>query len=557
MTHDTAFPFLTVLILLPAGAAIVAALVPKSIGANLQRKVVMGIGLAGTIATLALAITIAIRFRAGNGGYRLVSRHVWAPSLGISWHLGVDGISLFLLLMAAVLFPIVLLSGKVGPNPRSFVAWMLLLEAACLGSFVSLDLILFFLFFELTLVPVYFIIAGWGYARRGYAAIKFFIYTFLGSAFLLVGIVAVAFIHEHQTGVLTFDLVALSKTHLNSTSQILLFLAFTAAFAVKAPIFPFHTWSPDAYAEAPTSGAIILAAVMAKMGTYGIIRFDLTLFPRAAVDLAPLLLTLAVIGILYGAVVACATRDLKRLVAYSSLAQLGFIVLGTFALSTQGVAGSVLQMVNHGLIIAVLFITIGWIYERRHTWNTSELRGLQRPAPILAAVFTVGMLASIGVPGLSGFVGEFLVLLGTFVTHRWWAVVATGGVVVAAIYLLWAYQQAFHGEPDAATADTPDLSFSQMAVVAPLVGLIVFLGVYPKPVLDRITPSVNLLVRHVEQQTGTHEPAVTRRSELSAGYPGASSSARHASRVSATVTAHVTGSAGHASAGSALARSVP
>jgi NADH-quinone oxidoreductase subunit M len=508
MTHDTAFPFLTVLVLLPAGAALAVALIPAALGPRTQRIAVYAVGLAGSLATLALAVTIAVRYHAGNGGYRLVSQHVWAPSLGISWHLGVDGISVFLVLMAALLFPLALVAGKAPRSPRAFVSWMLLLEAGCLGSFVSLDLILFFLFFELTLVPIYFVIAGWGFSRRAYAAIKFFVYTFLGSAFLLVGIVALAFIHQRQTGRLTFDLVALTSTHLGLATQVLLFLAFTAAFAVKAPIFPFHTWSPDAYAEAPTGGAVILAAVMAKMGTYGIIRFDLNLFPRAVVDLAPVLLTLGVIGILYGAVVACVTRDMKRLVAYSSLSHLGFIVLGTFALTTQGVTGGVLQMVNHGLIIAVLFIVIGWIYERRKTWQVNELRGLQRAAPILAGVFTVAMMATIGLPGLNGFVGEFLILAGTFLSHRWWAVVATGGVVLAALYLLWAYQQAFHHEPDEADAKVHDLSWREIAVVAPLVALIIFLGVYPKPVLDRITPSVNSLVQHVETSTGTHQPVV-------------------------------------------------
>ncbi|HLI73529.1 MAG TPA: NADH-quinone oxidoreductase subunit M [Acidimicrobiales bacterium] len=508
MTHDTAFPFLTVLVVLPAAAAGAVILIPPGVGERARRALAVSIGLGATLATLALAITIALRYQAGDGGFRLVSRHVWASTLGISWHLGVDGISVFLVLMAAVLFPLALLVGPVRRHPQSFVVWLLLLETGCLGSFVALDLILFFLFFELTLVPAYFLIAGFGFARRGYAAIKFFVYTFLGSAFLLVGIVVVAFIHQHQTGRLTFDLVDLSSTHLGLASQVLLFLAFTVAFAVKAPVFPFHTWSPDAYAEAPTSGSVLLAAVMAKLGTYGIIRFDLTLFPRAVVDLAPLLLTLGVVGILYGALVACATRDLKRLVAYSSLAHLGFVVLGTFALTTQGVTGGVLQMVNHGLVIAVLFIVIGWIYERRRTWQTTGLRGLQRPAPMLAAVFTLAMLAAIGLPGLNGFVGEFLVLLGTFLTHRWWAVVATGGVVLAALYLLWAYQQVFHHAPDEDTARVRDLSWREAAVVAPLVVLIVVLGVYPKPVLDRITPSVNRLVHRVELVGGTHQPAV-------------------------------------------------
>jgi NADH-quinone oxidoreductase subunit M len=508
VTHDTAFPFLTVLVLLPAGGGVVAALVPRGLSDRAVRLAVQAIGFAATAASLALALTIAVRYQSGAGGFRLVSQHAWAPSLGISWHLGVDGISLFLVVMTAVLVPLVLLASPAREHPRSYVGWLLLLEAGCMGSFVSLDLVLFFLFFELTLVPVYFVVAGWGFSRRAYAAIKFFVYTFTGSAFLLVGIVALAFINEHQTGRLSFDLVTLAHTRLGLASQVLIFLAFTAAFAVKIPIFPFHTWSPDAYAEAPVAGSVILAAVMAKMGTYGIIRFDLALFPRASVDLAPLLLTLGVAGILYGSVVAAATPDLKRLVAYSSLAQLGFVVLGTFALSTQGLTGSVLQMLNHGLIVTVLFVVIGYLYERRGTWQATELRGLQRPAPVLAAAFTVGMLASIGLPGLNGFVGELLILLGTFLTHRWWAVVATAGVVLAAIYLLWAYQQVFHREPDPASATTRDLSWREGAVLAPLVVIIFFLGIYPKPVLDRITPSARLLVHDVEMATSTHQPAV-------------------------------------------------
>jgi NADH-quinone oxidoreductase subunit M len=320
----------------------------------------------------------------------------------------------------------------------------------------------------------------------------------------------VAFLHQSQTGVLTFELPALMHTHLSGTEGVLLFLAFTAAFAVKAPIFPFHTWSPDAYAEAPTSGAVLLAAVMAKLGTYGIIRFDLNLFPQATRTLGPLLLTLAVIGIIYGALVACAQRDLKRLLAYSSLAQIGFIVLGTFALNTQGLTGGVLQMVNHGLIIATLFILVGWIYERRKTWQVSGLKGLQAPAPILAGCFTVAMMASIGLPGLNGFIGEFLVLIGTFAAHRWWAVVGIVGIIVAAIYLLWAYQQVFQGEPtEEDTNKTRDLGWSERLIVAPLIILIVVLGVYPKPVLDRITPSVEQLVHHVDQATHTPIPAGT------------------------------------------------
>jgi NADH-quinone oxidoreductase subunit M len=500
----TQFPYLTVLVLVPAIGAAVVALVPRHAVSEWFHEMV---GLVVAVVTLAVAVAIAVQFKTGDGGYQLVSDHVWAKDLGIRWSVGIDGISLFLLLMTALLFPLTMLGARVRRDPRSFVAWLLLLEAACLGSFVSLDLVLFFLFFELTLVPAYFVIGGWGYARRGYAAIKFFIYTFAGSAFLLVGILAVAFIHQSQTGTLTFELPALMHTHLSGTEGTLLFLAFTAAFAVKTPVFPFHTWSPDAYAEAPTAGAVLLAAVMAKLGTYGIIRFDLNLFPQATRTLAPLLLTLAVIGIVYGALVACAQRDLKRLLAYSSLAQVGFIVLGTFALNSQGLTGGVLQMVNHGLIIATMFILVGWIYQRRKTWQVSGLRGLQSPAPVLAGLFTVAMMASIGLPGLNGFVGEFLVLIGTFVAHRWWAVAATAGVVVAAVYLLWAYQQAFHGEPSDEDAKTPDLGWNERLIVAPLIILIVALGVFPKPVLDRIGPSVDRLVIHVDQVTHTPLPA--------------------------------------------------
>ncbi len=532
--HTTPFPFLTVLVLAPAVGAVVVALVPSRRVPSWFHE---ALGIVATAVTLAVAVAVAVRFKKNDGGYQMTSVHVWAKSLGIHWSLGIDGISLFLVLMAVVLFPIALLGARAKRDPRGFVAWVLLLEAACLGSFLSLDLVFFFLFFELTLVPTYFIIGGWGYARRGFAAIKFFVYTFVGSAFLLVGIVSVAFIHRAQTGVLTFELPALVHTHLSGTEGVLLFIAFTAAFAVKAPVFPFHTWSPDAYAEAPTTGSILLAGVMAKLGTYGIIRFDLNLFPEACHTLAPILLTLGVIGILYGAVVACAQRDLKRLVAYSSLAHLGFIVLGTFALTTQGVSGGVLQMLNHGLVIAALFLLIGWIAERRGSWKITHLRGLQLSAPVMAGIFTLVMLASIGVPGLNGFVGEFLVLSGTFIVHRWWALAALVGVILAALYLLWAYQQVFHGTPDEENRTTRDLGWSERLVIAPLLILIVFLGVYPKPVLDRITPSVNRLVAHVEQVTHTHQPGVatTRYASVTAGSPthaaalGASSSAEHAS----------------------------
>jgi len=497
------FPYLTTLVLVPAGAALVVVAIP-----SLQRRVVQVVGLIATLAVLGIASSATVAFTAGDGGYQFVSVHPWISAFGISWSLGMDGISLFLVLMTALLFPIALGASGDKAGDKSFVAWILLLEAGCIGSFLALDLLLFFVFFELTLVPVYFLISGWGHERRGYAAGKFFLYTLGASAFLFVGILALVSIHASQTGVTTFDVRALADTHLSGTAGVLLFLAFTAAFAVKTPIFPFHTWSPDAYREAPAAGSLLLAGVMAKLGTYGIIRFDLALFPRAVVTLAPLLLTLGAIGIIYGAVVAAVERDLKRLVAYSSLAHLGFIVVGAFALTRESLTGAVLQMVNHGLYTAALFILIAIIYRRLGTFSVRDMRGLQRRVPVLAGVFTVVMLASIGVPGLNGFVGEFLILAGTFLTHRWWAVVATGGVVLAAVYLLWAYQQAFHGKPRIEPGAISDLNWREGLVLAPLVILIVLLGIFPGPLLNRIGPSVSQVVNHVELVAHQRPPQV-------------------------------------------------
>ncbi|MGD1011756.1 MAG: NADH-quinone oxidoreductase subunit M [Acidimicrobiales bacterium] len=500
------FPYLTTLILLPGVAALLVAFLPAA-----QHRAVQAVGILTSLAVLGFASAATVAFKTGYGGYQFISSHQWISVFGISWSLGMDGISLFLVLMTALLFPIALVVSGDRAGDKSFVAWILVLEAACLGGFLALDLLLFFVFFELTLVPVYFVIAGWGHERRGYAAGKFFLYTLGASAFLFVGILALVSMHASQTGVTTFDVRALSNTHLSGTAGVLLFLAFTAAFAVKAPIFPFHTWSPDAYREAPAAGSLLLAGVMAKLGTYGIIRFDLALFPRAVVTLAPLLLTLGAAGIIYGAIVAAVERDLKRLVAYSSLAHLGFIVIGAFALTREALTGAVLQMVNHGIYTAALFILIAMLYRRLGTFSVRDMRGLQRRVPVLAGVFTVVMLASIGVPGLSGFVGEFLILAGAFLTHRWWAVVATAGVVLAAVYLLWAYQQAFHGKPKAESKEIHDLSWREGLVLAPLVILIVLLGIFPGPLLNRVGPSVSQVINHVEAVAHEHpaQPGVS------------------------------------------------
>jgi NADH-quinone oxidoreductase subunit M len=413
-------------------------------------------------------------------------------------------VSLWMVLLTTFLFPIsILASWNVTTDVRRFLAAMLVLETAVVGTFVALDLLLFFLFFEGMLFPMYLIIGGWGGERRVYAAIKFFLFTMFGSAFMLVGILVLVILHARESGdAITFNLVEIATDPQIATNTARwLFLSFAIAFAVKVPLFPVHTWLPDAHTEAPTAGSVILAGVLLKLGTYGFLRFGLFLFPEASAYFAPLMVTLGVIGIIYGAIVAAMQRDLKRLVAYSSVAHLGFIVLGTFAITTQGLQGGVLQMVNHGLSTGALFLLVGMIYERRHTREISALNGLQRAAPVLAGVFTLVMMSSIGLPGLNGFVGEFLILAGSFLTRRWWTVVAAAGVILAALYLLWAYQRVFHGTPDDDNADVPDLRWTEALVMAPVVGLIVFLGVYPKPVLERIEPSVNALIEHVEQHS--------------------------------------------------------
>jgi NADH-quinone oxidoreductase subunit M len=392
---------------------------------------------------------------------------------------------------------------------------LLVLEAGLLGVFVTLDLVMFFVFFEVTLVPMYLIIGIWGSGNRVYAATKFFLYTALGSAFLLAGIIFLGVTANDQFGFLTFDYARLLDLELSRDTQMLLFLAFAAAFAIKVPLFPLHTWLPDAHTEAPTAGSVLLAGVLLKLGTYGFVRFNLTLFPDAAVRAAPWIATLAVIGIIYGAVVAIVQPDVKRLVAYSSVSHLGFIVLGTFALTTQGLQGGVIQMVNHGLTTGALFLLIGMIYERRHTRMISDYGGLARVMPIFAGFFLFTAFASIGLPGLNGFIGEFEVLLGSYLTLPGWAIVAAFGVVLAAVYLLWAYQRMFTGpvtEPE--NEKLVDLSWRERAILIPLAILIVFLGVYPKPALDRIEPSVDLILDRIEATTSYEVPEYGRADDV-------------------------------------------
>jgi NADH-quinone oxidoreductase subunit M len=496
------FPILTAIVLLPVAGALGVAVTSKR-----RPELVKLVGLLASVATAALTVWMLAEFETGREGFQFVSRHSWIEAWGISWHLGVDGISLFLVVLTGVLFPLAIVGTDAHHDEKPFLAWLLLLEAGVLGSFLSLDLFVFFVFFEIVLVPMYFLIGGWGYERRQYAALKFFLFTMFGSAFMLVGILATVFLARESVGFVTFDLTILAdRAEFAASTGRWLFFAFAIAFAVKVPIFPLHTWLPDAHTQAPTAGSVILAGVLLKLGTYGLLRFGVYLFPEAAWWARPLFLTLAVVGITYGAIVATMQKDLKRLVAYSSIAHLGFIVLGTFAVTSQSLSGGVLQMVNHGLSTGALFLLVGWIYERRHTRQIAELRGIQSVAPIFAAGFMVVMLSSIGVPGLNGFIGEYLILIGSFLTSRWYTVVAATGVILAALYLLWAYQRVFHGEVDDENRSFREISLKEGLVLLSFIGMIGFIGVYPKPLLERIEPSVDELIEHVEARTGERIP---------------------------------------------------
>jgi NADH-quinone oxidoreductase subunit M len=504
-TGPIAFPILTAIVLVPIIGALMVALSPRS-----RPEIAKLVALLSSVGTAALTLWLMASFETGEAGFQFVSKHTWIEPWGISWHLGVDGISLFLVVLTGVLFPLVIAGIDPHHDEQPYLAWMLMLQAGVLGSFLSLDLFMFFIFFEIVLVPMYFLIGGWGYENRVYAATKFFLYTMLGSAFMLVGLIATVAIASRDLGRTTFDLVEIAEgADFAASTGRWLFFAFAIAFAVKVPIFPLHTWLPDAHTQAPTAGSVVLAGVMLKLGTYGLLRFGLYLFPEASYWSRYLWLTLAVVGIIYGAIAATMQQDLKRLVAYSSVAHLGFIVLGTFAFTTQSMSGGVIQMINHGVSTGALFLMVGMIYERRKTRLIAELNGIQKVAPIFAAGFMVVMLSSIGVPGLNGFVGEFLILTGSFLTARWWTVVAAVGVILAALYLLWAYQRVFHGEPDEENSKFHELTFKEGAVLLPFLGLIVFMGVYPKPVLDRIEPSVSVLITHVEEHTDFVEPRPT------------------------------------------------
>jgi NADH-quinone oxidoreductase subunit M len=488
---------LTAALFAPLAGAVLVAAVPAA-RANLARWV----ALLASLVALGLAVALAARFRAGEAGFQLGAVADWVPSFGVTYRVGVDGVSLPLVLLTAVLTPLAIVgSWRMVDRSRSYVALLLVLETAMLGVFVSLDLFLFYVFWEAVLVPAYFLIGSFGGQRRVYAAVKFFVYTLLGGLLMLVGIIALFYLQQRATGTPSFDYEVLRGFDKDPGTQRWLFAAFFAAFAVKTPLWPFHTWLPDAYTEAPATTTVLLAGVMSKLGVYGFLRYSLPLFPDAARDFQPLLLTLAVVGIVYCALVATVQRDFKTLVAYSSVSHLGFIVLGVFALNLQGLQGAVFYMVAHGLLIGGLFFVTGMLEERRGTRRIEEFGGLQQAAPRMAGVMLVITLGAVALPGLVGFVGEFLTLLGAFLANRAYAVVGAIGVILGAVYLLWAYQRMWHGplerEENRAVGD---LTGREWAILAPLVAAIVVLGLFPRPVLERVEPSATRVVEQTRQQ---------------------------------------------------------
>jgi len=453
---------------------------------------------------LALAGWLFLNFNATNLNYQFTERYMWIPNWEIHYQLGVDGISLLLVGLTALLGPVVVLSGwgSIKDRLKEYHAFMLLLQTGMMGTFLALDLILFYVFWEMTLVPMYFLIGVWGGPRRIYAAVKFFLFTMAGSVLMLIAII---FLYVHVSG--SFDLVVVSNTLATSPLrldlQIMLFAAFALAFAVKIPMFPLHTWLPDAHVEAPTAGSVILAGVLLKMGTYGMIRFAIPLFPDAVIKAVPYMSGLAIAGIIYGALVSLVQEDVKKLVAYSSVSHMGFVVLGLFALNVTAMQGALIQMVNHGLSTGALFLLVGIIYERAHTRQISEFGGLGKIMPLYAAFFMVVALSSAGLPGLNGFVGEFLILVGTFNSanphSRLYAMLAGTGVILAAAYLLYMYQRVFFGPvKKEENLKLKDMNAREIVYLGLILVFIVWIGVYPGTFLAKSEPAITNLVQQFQ-----------------------------------------------------------
>jgi len=512
---------ITILILLPVFGAVAVIAHQMFWKRETQLKWVT---LGFTIVNFLISLMLLGPATAGSSGFSFEKNVTWITAINTNYHVGIDGLSLWLVLLTTFIMPITILSTW---EPRkwttAFYAFLLLMESAMIGVFVSLDLLVFYLFFEASLVPMFFLIGIWGGDNRIYAAVKFFIFTAFGSLLMLAAIIALYYVHQTVAGVGTFDYVTLTETIKAGTLSFsghwetagtLMFLAFALAFAIKVPLFPFHTWLPDAHTEAPTAGSVILAAVLLKMGTYGLMRFNFTLFPDQSREWAFLFIILAIIGIIYGALVAMVQPDVKRLVAYSSVAHMGFVILGMFSFTEWGMQGALYQMLSHGISTGALFLLVGFIYERRHTREITQFGGLANVMPVYATIFVITTMSSIGLPFLNGFVGEFLIMLGMFkssilpaMNGTNWNYIATmlagTGVIFAAVYLLWMVQRVFFGRvTNPKNRSLADLSWREIGLIAPLLFLMVYMGVYPRPFLDRSDASIKQIQERVVHQAG-------------------------------------------------------
>jgi len=484
---------LSLQILIPLIGILVIAAIPKK---EISLIKISAIGF--SVATFIASAVMLAMFEIGSSDMQFHEKLDWIPEWGISYNIGVDGISLFLVVLTTLLTPLALLSSwnSIKENIKGFLIAMLALETGMIGVFLALDLML---------IPMYFLIGIWGGENRIYATVKFVLYTMFGSLLMLVAIFVLYFESAKQFGSPSTDLLMLYKLDLPFNFQLWMFLAFTLSFAIKVPLFPFHTWLPDAHVEAPTAGSVILAGVLLKMGGYGLLRYSLPLFPEATLYMAPYILVIAVFGgIIYGAF------DMKKLVAYSSVSHMGFVVLGIFVLNQQGVQGAIIQMVNHGISTGALFILVGFIYERRHTRMISDYGGLAKVMPFYATSFLIVVLSSLALPGLNGFVGEFLILVGSFKYSIILTVFAALGVILAAVYLLWMYQRVMFGKiTDDKNSVLSDLSLREKWVIVPLIALIIFIGVYPKPILERVEPSVTHLLNQINLNSNGDDPDVS------------------------------------------------
>ncbi len=501
---------LSTIVFLPLAGALLVLLAGGRGDRPDREPLVRALALGVSLVTFAATLLLWWRFDPGGADYQFVEQHAWIPAFGIQYLVGVDGISLFLLVLTGFLTPLALLSSweSVHRNVPLFSFFLLALETAMLGVFVSIDLFLFYIFWDAMLIPMYFLIGIWGYERRIYAAVKFILYTMAGSVLMLIAIIGLAYAHTALGGP-TFDVRELYGLTLPGNLDKWFFLAFALAFLIKVPLFPFHTWLPDAHVEAPTAGSIILAGVMLKMGTYGLLRFAFPLFPAASAYFAPWIAAFAVIGILYGALVAMVQPDLKKLVAYSSVSHLGFVVLGICAVNVIGAQGAIYQMLNHGVSTGGLFMIVGMLSDRRHTRLISEFGGLKAVMPRLVAAFLVITLSSIAMPGLNGFVGEFLILVGAFQWSWVLTAFAAGGVILSAVYMLWMFQRVNYGPVTSEkNRHLPDLSPREWAMMIPTVAMAIFMGVFPGVFLRPMEPSVNRIIEriHGAPLTGSMRP---------------------------------------------------